>query len=171
MVAGIDFTKLLQDPNMLMAIGDMGQSIGAGEPMSEALNPSGLINRIQNQKAIGDMMRQILAQGGGQPTAPPNTSGTTTPPSDSASTNSGVDMMAEWQKLITPTPIGTPGPDKVDWSQTADGTTMKVTSPSANNLATFGKNVPPEAMTATPPTQSGGSPGANPFFKTLLGLE
>ena len=170
MVAGIDFTKLLQDPNMLMAIGDMGQSIGAGEPMSEALNPSGLINRIQNQKAVGDMMRQILAQGGGQLTAPPNTSGTT-PPSDSASTNSGVDMMSEWQKLITPTPIGTPGPDKVDWSQTADGTTMKVTSPSAKNLATFGKNVPPEAMTATPPPPSGGSPGANPFFKTLLGLE
>lgn len=140
MVAGIDFGKLLADPNFQQGLGNAGAALSRGESFGEALNPAPLIAQIQQQKATTDLLKALSGgrQVGGQ--------------SQLGQTNqndlSTVPTMDDWNKLITPTPIGTPGPDKIDWSTTADGSTLKVKIPSKVN--SFGTSVPAE----TQPKQS-----------------
>ena len=65
-------------------------------------------------------------------------------------------------QVVKPTPKGQPGPDKITRTETADGTTTTVQTPSERNLNTFGTSVPPESM-------KGGVSEQSPFWKALLG--
>lgn len=156
MPEGMSFSQLLTDPNFLQMMGQVGQKFSSGASVGEALNPADMIRQIQNQKAVASQLGNVNTAGGPEGGA-----------------GSGID----WMKLLTPTPIGQAGPDSVNMTRTADGTTMKIVSPSEKNLSTFGKNVSPESVQATPvapptqapsSTQTGGVPGVSPFFRALF---
>jgi hypothetical protein len=139
---GDGIAKLLQDPNMLQALGNMGESISKGEPIGTALNPANLIRQIQTQKAGSELLKQILS--GNNSKLGSGSSKTSTP---------------------TPTPIGAPGPDTVTTKKTADGTTTIIQEPTAENLSTYGTSVPLEA---TPAMATGGGSGSSPFWQALF---
>ena len=162
MVAGIDFGALLADPNFQQGLGNAGQVIGNGGSFAEALNPSAQIAQIQQQKATAELLKMLSGRG----TAPATSQvGQVSPTADPQVPRTSP-TMNDWNKLITPTPLGMPGPDSVITKKTADGTTTTVKTPSKENLSSFGASVPAEAQ----PKQSGLEVGSTPpFFQALLG--
>lgn len=167
MVAGIDFGALLADPNFQQGLGNAGQVIGNGGSFAEALNPSALIAQIQQQKATAELLKMLSGRMGSNPATTPGTKDVSNLGGEGAglSTTSSP-TMDDWNKLITPTPIGMPGPDSVITKKTADGTTTTVKTPSKENLSSFGTSVPAEAQPKTSGLEVGSTP---PFFQALLG--
>lgn len=162
MVAGIDFGALLADPNFQQGLGNAGQVIGNGGSFAEALNPSALITQIQQQKAMGELLKMLSGRG----TAPATSQVGQVSPTMNSQTSGTSPTIDDWNKLITPTPIGMSGADSVITKKTADGTTITIKAPSNENLSSFGPSVPAEAQPKTSGLEVGSTP---PFFQALLG--
>jgi hypothetical protein len=155
-----DFGAMFSDPNFLQGLGNAGEVIGSGGSIAEALNPADLIRAIQTQKAGQDVLGQIFGTG---KTTPVTQAG------GGVGTGSGPGTATGASLPIEPTPRGQAGPDAVTTKRTADGETTTIQTPSAQNLSTFGTNVPVESITQPQPS-GGGTLGPSPFFKSLFGV-
>lgn len=172
-------TTLFQDPNFLQGLGRAGEAFSRGEPAGVALNPSELIQQIQNQKAGGEVLAGIFGPPTGalQAPAPAPTSASTIPTGASVGRNEGTLLegqpIPEWLReaiKLGVTPQGSPGLDAFDVKNTADGSTITMRAPSPKNLSTYGTNVPAEAVPATVPP-GGERDKYQGFFQALLGQE
>ena len=66
MAFGVDFMKLLGDPNIQQAMGNAGAELAGPGSFAAAINPSDLIRRQANQKALREMLG-VLGGGDVQP--------------------------------------------------------------------------------------------------------
>lgn len=156
-----DVRALLSDPNVLQFIGNAGSTISRGGSAGEALNPSGMIRNQQSQQATAEILRRLL----GEEQSAQTSDNVGSMLSSSAQPYKGEDVGLQHLMSVlsgtSPTPKGMPGPDNRTIKQTPEGFTVTTTIPSAQQLNTFGTNVPAEARS------SNGSSAA-PFLKALL---
>lgn len=172
-------TTLFQDPNFLQGLGSAGEAFSRGEPAGVALNPTNLIRQIMTQKANAELLKSILGPQGQETTSQTATTPqTTTAPQTVASPPpillEGQPIPGWLEEAVKKgvTPRGLPGLDAFNVQHTADGATVTMKAPSPQNLATFGTNVPAEAVPATAtstPSIGGERDKYAGFFQALLG--
>ncbi len=159
-------TSALSDPNIIQGMGNAGQVLQQGGTFGEAFNPADMIRNMQQQKATKLLLDNMLGDGdlqsGGATGIEKILSGLISPVADTKTPTTNLTDNFGVAGNILPTPKGSPGPDAVTTTRTADGTVTTIKEPSARNLSTYGTSVPPESV-------RGGSRSTVPFWQTLLG--